>query len=39
MKEEMMDKDTRHKYWERLLHEKIKEQAEQIQHLETKLRE
>jgi len=35
----MMDQDTRHKYWERLLLLKIKEQAEQIQHLETKLRE
>jgi len=31
--------DTRHKILEKLLHEKIKEQAEQIQQLETKLRE
>jgi len=34
-----MDQDTRHKNSEKLLHEKIKEQAEQIQQLETKLRE
>jgi len=34
---EMMDQDTRHKNSEKLLHEKIKEQAEQIQQLETKL--
>jgi len=39
IKEEMMDQDTRHKNSEKLLHEKIKEQAEQIQQLETKLRE
>ena len=34
-----MDQDTRHESSEKLLHEKIKEQAEQIQQLETKLRE
>jgi len=39
IKEEMMDHDARHKNSEKLLHEKIKEQAEQIQQLETKLRE
>jgi len=32
-----MDQDARHKNSEKLLHEKIKEQAEQIQQLETKL--
>ena len=34
-----MDQDTRHKNSDKLLHQKIKEQAEQIQQLETKLRE
>lgn len=39
IKEEILDQDTRHKNSDKLLYQKIKEQAEQIQQLETKLRE